>query len=405
MIEAPDRVRCELDGAKVHYLPSHLAEAHGMTVEEYLKQFPDAELESEEVRAVYEASAAKIKRVPPPPPDKLVVEVGGQPLAVNHDVPEDACLPLPAHYRLPKHGGLGQAVKRAILYFRAGRSHWIWGPPGSGKDALVSALCALTRTPSTIFQISPDVDILPWFYQRSFDRDGTSWEFGELFNALVYGYVSPMTGRAVPMTIVLSEFDRSSTAQAETFRLVTDSILRRVKGPKGETYDVLPGTRVVITANTMGGGDSTGKYRSANVLDTSILNRIERKVKFPPMDWRDEEPIVRAKFPLFAERCGDLLDKIGSATAVLRRQVQDRNLYGEFSHRDVCGWIGACEDILRLTDTTPTDLIKQGFLSYADGLPDEESRNVALTSVDPYLSGGALPRGDVSHVHGEDLVL
>jgi len=405
MSEAAKKVRCELDGVEVHYLPSHLAEQHGMTVEDYLARFPDAELESGAVTEAYAKSLQGVERALPPPPDKLVTELAGHPLSVNHDVPEDACLPLPSHYRLPTHGALGEAVKRAVLYFRAGRSHWIWGPSGSGKDALVSAICALTRSPSEIFQINPDVDILPWFYQRSFDKDGTSWEFGDLFNALVHGYTSPLSGRRIPMTIVLSDFDRATTVQAENFRLVMDSILSRVKGPTGETHPVLSGTRVIVTANTMGGGDETGKYRGANVVDTSMLNRIERKVRFSSMDWEDEEPIVRAKFPLFVERCGDLLDKIGSATTVLRQQVADRNLYGEFSHRDVCAWVGACEDILRLTDTTPVDLIKQGFMAYADGLPDDQSRNAALTSVDPYLTGGALPRGDTSHVRLEELKL
>ena len=405
MSEATAKVKCEIDGAEVHFLPSHLAEQHQMTVEEYLAQFPDAKLESTAVTEGYATSIEGIERKPPPAPEDLTVEMVGMSLSVNWDVPVEACLPLPFHYRLPTNGPLGKAIKRAILYFRAGRSQWIWGPSGSGKDALISAICALTRTPSEIFQINPDADILPWFYQRAFDRDGTSWEFGDLFRALVEGYTSPISGRQIPMTIVLSDLDRAATSQVENLRLATDSILSRVKGPQGETFPVLPGTRVVVTANTMGGGDDTGRYRGANVVDTSLLNRIERKVKFPLMDWQDEEPIIRAKFPLFAEKCGHHLSSIGAATKVLRQQVQDRNLYGEFSHRDVCNWIGSCEDILRLTKSEPSDLLKQGFLSYADGLPDETTRTGALAAVDPYFQGGALPRGDTSHVQAGELSL
>jgi MoxR-like ATPase len=381
-----------------------------MTVQEYLEKYPDAPLVSETVEERYAASIKNMRRQPPPAPENLTVKVGGISLPVNPDVPEDACLPLPPHYRFPENGQLGEDVQRAIRYFLAGRSHWIWGPTGCGKDACPSALCAITRTPSALFPVNPDIDIMAWFYDKSFDEKGTRYEFGELFNALVHGYTSPTTGRRVPMTIVLSDFDRAGRAQAEALRLVGDSIQGRVKGPRGETYPVLPGTRIIITANTMGAGDASGKSVSANVLDTSILNRVERKVRFHLIDWRDEEPIVRAKFPMFAERYGHVLDKIGHATAALRSAVENQDLYGEFSHRDLCTWIGDCEDIIRHHEqhgegALPRNILKMGFDSYADGLPDLENRTLAETLVDPYLQGGVLPRGVTAGVKDEDLKL
>lgn len=395
---ATEKVRCELDGAEVHYLPDYLAEKHGMTVEEYREKYPDAPLESKALKQRYANRVKNLTRLAPPPREELYLNVAGHRMKVNWDVPEEACLPLPHCYRVPEKGDLGNDVKRAARYFVAGRSFWAWGSPGSGKDAFPSALCAKTRTPSAIFPVNPDVDIMAWFYDKTIDSEGTHWEFGELFNALVHGYKSPISGRQVPMAVILSDFDRAGASQAEAIRLVADSIQGRVKGPRGETYPVLPGTRLIITANTMGGGDPTGKCVSANVLDSSILDRIERKVKFHTMDWRDEEPIIREKFPKFAEKCGHLLAKIGDATAVLRKAVEEQNLYGEFSHRGLCTWIGDCEDILNYSDRVPSDLLKQGFLSWADGLPDEENKTLALTLVDAYLKGGALDQGDTSHI-------
>lgn len=396
------KVRCEIDGAEVHYLPSYLAEKHGMTVQEYLAKYPNAALESNALKAMYAAEVKNTTRAVPPAPDQLFIEVGGFRIPVNPDVPAEACLPLPPCYRFPTKGKLGEDVKRATRYFMAGRSFWEWGPPGSGKDAFPSALCAMTRTPSEIFPINPDVDIMAWFFEKVFENGETKWVFGKLFNALVHGYVTP-SGRRVPMTIVLSDFDRAGRSQAEAIRLVADSIQGRVKGPRGETYPVLPGTRLIITANTMGGGDATGKCISANVLDTSILDRIERKVKFHSMDWKDEVIIIREKYPLFAEKCGHLLSKIGDATQVLRQAVEEQDLYGEFSHRGLCTWISDCDDMLRLMAKPPKDLLKQGFLSFADGLPDDETRTQALTLIDAYLKGGALDQGDTSHVQAGDL--
>lgn len=405
---ALQKVTCEIDGAEVHYLPTYLAERHNMTLEEYLEKYPKAQIASAEVKGRYAASIKNIRRVAPPPPHQLTVEVAGLKMPVNPDVPTEACLPLPDHYRVPEHGTLADDVSRAARYFLAGRSQWIWGPTGCGKDAFPSALCAWTRTPSAIFPINPDVDIMAWFYDKSFSQDGTHYVFGELFNALVHGYTSPISARQVPMTIVLSDFDRAGRAQAEAIRLVGDTIQGRVKGPRGETYPVLPGTRIIITANTMGGGDASGKAVSANVLDTSIINRIERKLRFHLIDWKDEGPVVKAKFPLFAEQYSHKFASIGNATAALRTAVENEDLYGEFSHRDLCTWIGDCEDIIRFhegSNPLPIDILSQAFHSYSDGLADAQNKTLAETLVDPYLKGGALPRGNTTGVKKDDLKL
>ena len=59
--------------------------------------------------------------------------------------------------------------------------------------------------------------------------------------------------------------------------------------------------------------------------------------------------------------------------------------------------------MLRLLEEPPGDLLKQGWLSYVDGLPDDRSWTTAATLVEPYLKGGALARGDTSHVKEEEL--
>jgi hypothetical protein len=408
MSKTAAKVKCEIDGAEVHYLPSYLAEKHNMTVEDYLAKYPNASLESSTVADRYDASIKNIKRSAPPAPTELTVDICGLKFPVNPDVPETACLPLPDHYALPQHGDLADDVQRSARYWLAGRSQWVHGPTGTGKDAFPSALCAWTRSPSEIFNVNPDTNIMAWFFEKSFEKGETQWVFGRLFKALVEGYVSPLSGRRIPMTIVLSDFDRAGRAQAEAIRLVADTIQGRVKGPRGETYPVLPGTRIWITANTMGGGDASGKMVSANVLDTSIINRIERKVRYRLMDWNDEEPVVRAKFPLFAERYGHALKAVGKCTAALRKAVEEETLYGEFSHRDLCTWIGDCEDYIVQSEKfgwgpLPRDLLSKCFASYSDGLPDYENKTLAESLVDPHLKGGALPRGKTSGVKDDEL--
>jgi len=404
MSAATELVTCPLCDHQDHWLGDHFAEIHGLSIEEVLEQHPKTQIESPALTKAYEKEMGRQRRQAAPALDELKVSFGDFAFSVNPDVPAEACLPMPEEYQLPAHGELGREVQRALRYISCGRSTYIWGLPGAGKDALPHALCAATRTPSAIYQISPEVDIMAWFFVRSFDATSTKWEEGELLRQLRDGYRT-QTGRVLPYTLVFSDFDRAGRAQAEAIRLVMDSIQGRIVGPTGQIYRVFPGTRIIMTANTMGGGDERGRMVSSNLLDGSILNRIERKVMFHGMDWRDEEPIIRAKFPLFTQKCSSSLSKIGACVKALRKAVEDQTLYGEFSHRDLCTWVGDAEDIIRVSGKVPRNLLKQSFAAYADGLPDAQNRLAAVRLIDAHIDGGAVERGDTSGISDSDLDL
>lgn len=391
--------KSRIDGSEHHWIGPHL-ETHGMTVGEYIAKYPKAPTCSrwaydqwkETRKGLTRTSAAEIQTV--------TTHFGGLDLPVNYDVPEMECLPLPDHYQVPQHGTLSADIQEATIHFACKRSTYISGPPGTGKDGFWSAICALTRTPSKIFTIDPSADVLSWLYTRAFDDKQTYWEEGELLKALRDGYVSPMTGRRIPYLIVLSDFDRATKAQAEMLRLILDSIQGRVKGPNGETYKVLEGTRIVATANSQGSGDTTGRYISANPIDASLMDRFERKIIFHSMDWKDEEKIIRAKFPLLNERLPAAFPAIGKATQAIREAIKADQLYTEFSHRTVCAWAGAAEDILRVqtSNKLPRSILKRAARSFLDGMGDEETRTAAKRLVDPHVKGGALDAGDTSHI-------
>jgi len=385
------------------WLADHLAEAHDMSVEAYLEAHPGAPTVSQRLLDRYEEERAKDKdqrprRRLPPTPDELTVRLGSVEFPVNTDVPAEACLPLPDNYRLPRKKGLGKDIQHALVSLRRQRSVYIWGLPGSGKDALLSAWSAYTRTPASIYQVEPGVDIKSWFYSRSFDKDGTSYEEGELLRDLRDGYTTS-DGRQVPKLIVLSDFDRADRAQVEHIRLAADSIMGRVKGPRGVTYPVLPGTIIAATANTPGGGDTRGRMTSANVIDASILDRFERTFHFRWMDWGDEGPIVRAKFPVLAEKCPDVFDTMKGITSVLRKAIAAEDLYAEFSHRALCTILGHAEDLIFCNGgNVSTHLLKKATRAWLDKLPDEDSRQTAINLMDPYIEGGAIEEGDTSHI-------
>jgi len=382
--------QCRICGHEDHYLGEHLAEVHSVGLEEYLGMFPGSPTVSDAALAAFETEREKnVRRTLPPVDTELRVNITDFAVRVNPDVPEEACLPLPDAYRFPLHGDLAVDTKEALISILSGRHVYIHGKPGTGKDALAHAISNLLRRPAIIKQVQPGSDIQSWFFSRSFDKDGTSWEEGELLRALRDGYTC-RSGRKIPYLILITDFDRATKSQAETMRLVLDSISGRVEGPGGKVYKVFPGTQIVVTANTAGGGDSQGRMVSANVIDGSILDRFQRKYQFHWMEWADEVEVVKAKFPMLFERCPDAFDQVGKATAALRDAIGKEQLYAEFSHRGVCAWLGHMEDIVGMTGSVPKDLVKRGARAFLDGMPDDETRLSAERLCDPHIRGGVV---------------
>jgi len=377
-------------GFQDYFLGDHLAEAHDMSLDAYLESFPKAATVAQEVLDSLAERSKGIQRSHPPVPTELYTELLGFKVRVNADVDPLACLPMPHEYRFPSHGDLAVDLQEAAVSFLRGRHLYIHGMPGSGKDAFVHAMSALLRRPAIIKTVTPTTDVEAWLYVRSFDQEGTRWETQELFRALTEGYTCPNSKRVLPYIILISDFDRATKSQAEFLRLIIDSISGRVQGPGGKVFSVVPGTQIIVTANTSGGGDVRGRMVSANVIDGSIMDRFERKIQFHWMEWDDEEPICKAKFPILFERCPDSFRQVGKSTTSLRSSIAKDELYAEFSHRAVCSWLGHMEDIVVLTKEVPKDLVKRGARTWLDGMPDEETRLAAQKLIDAYVKSGVI---------------
>jgi len=402
-IPAPEGqlAECKLCGKSHHWIGDHLAEAHGLTIDAYLSDFPDAPTCSSQLLTSYIETLPETRQAANSA--ALTVSFADVAFPVDWEVPASACLPMPSHYAVPVHGDLARDVQDATVAVRCNRSLWIWGPPGTGKDALFSALCATTRRPSLLFNIAPGADITAWKFSRALQAQQTVWEEGVLLKAVRDGYQTP-SGRQVPYLIVLSDFDRATRPQAEELRLVLDSIQGRILGPEGETYPVLPGTVIVATANSSGAGDTTGRCISANPIDASILDRFERKIRFRTLDQRDEEPIIRAKFPLLATDHPQVIPMMMNASNAIRQAIEKNEVFCEWSHRALCAWAGAAEDLIKTLGTAMSvpNLLRRSSRVVLDGLPDIETRDLVKRIMDPHVLGGAVNEGDTSHINKTD---
>lgn len=404
-----ERVKCNECGQEgFDYLASHLIENHGLSVEAYQIRHPGNPVASQRLLEQFAQSRVNVHREHPPAPDDLTVTFAEVSFPVNPDVPASACLPMPEHYHIPRHKPrdgsqehLAVKILHALVCLKYHRSMYVWGLPGSGKDALFHAWSAMTRQPAVIKSVKPGTDIESWFFSRAFNEKGTYWEDGAVLTALRDGYLTS-TGRQVPYLFLVSDLDRADRSQTEHLRLILDSIKGRIDGPAGKTCEVLPGTIVVATGNTSGAGDERGRMISANPLDASVMERFHARFKFPWMDWGDEKEIVLAKFPFLFEHCPSALEKVHGVTQNLRDAILKGELYGEFSHRGLCSFLEHAQDILRFRfecgQGVPKDLLQLASCSWVDGLPDEENRLKAIKIMDPNIE--TLNEGDTSHISG-----
>jgi MoxR-like ATPase len=390
---------CALCGHETpHYLGDHLAEEHDLRESDYT----GGPVTSPELDAAYEAHY-KGKRRRAPDVSKLTVTMSNVTLPVNVDVPAEACRPMPGNYRVPVYGKLADAVRRVVVRYAHGNGKpiWVWGLPGTGKDAVFDALSAQLRRPCMVFNIAPDVDIAAWLAARAFSTEGTFWEEGQLLKALRDGYTAP-NGKVYPYLIVLSDIDRASRAQMEPLRAILDSLGGRVMAPNG-MHKVLPGTVVVATANTSGSGDSSGRFTSSPV-DVSIMDRFTFKVTFTDMDPRDEEPILRAKYPNLAARFPDLIPTVLKATASVREAIQKDEIAMDFGHRTVCNWMDATSaEAVYYPTADSGKVLRAGLQDILSGCPDEDTREAFKRLVDAHIRGGAVDEGDTSHISNNPL--
>jgi hypothetical protein len=383
------RPACEICGHRAHWLGDHIMEAHGLDIASYLVDNPDAPTASDEAVKRLSDATKGTRRSAAPLPEELTYTVMGYEAPVDVGVPSDLCLPMPRHWRWPAKGSATKAIKDAFLDLLGDDETdlWVWGMPGTSKDSSIKALCASLRIPSIIVQIKPGQDLAPLFFVRTLDKEGTGYAYGHVWKCITEGIVGT-DGKRRPVLVLISDFDRADPAQIEWFRMILEED-GRINGPDGRVYNLFPGTRFVATANTNGSGDERGRMVSAGCIDSSIMDRFNSAVEFKYMHWDDESAILRAKFPLVAERVPEFIDQVGGATIALRKAIDRDELYAEFSHRALCSVMGRASRILRMESTWKADSAKRCWRAWLCKL-DRDNKDVAKALIDSNMRGGAI---------------
>jgi hypothetical protein len=394
------RIPCPLCAFSAHSLLNHAMTAHGLTAEEWVLAGHGPTVSP----LVLEALGGRRKAAPAP--ENLTARIMGCEVPVDVNVSAEQSLKRPDGYGWATQGKAKGVAQRLVQALIRGRNVFLWGLPGTGKDAAVQAFCAETRRPVVLISFKPGTDISPFFYTRAISAEGTSWEYGHVWDALVHGIEGRDGVRRAPL-ILLSDADRADAAQLEWFRLLTDSIEGRILGPDGKTVKLISGIQFVCTANSCGSGDARGRMASANVMDASIMDRLGQKIEAVHLDWADECGILRAKYPDLASSAPWLFEgptaadgtaspgELGNACAALRDAIASEEVYAEFSHRGICDVLNRASDIMffKRNAKAPKNLLAQAFLVWLEGLPADD-RLAAKRLIDPHVGGGAFADSD-----------
>lgn len=382
---------------QVHTLHDHLSNQHGLTIRQYLAKHPSAATVSPRL-------AAKVAHhVDPNRPRKAVrgspvLSLAGVQFPVDLRVPQSACLPAPENYVLPETGSSKLPVLHILTALRKRRPTWIHGPTGAGKDAIVHFVSAACRIPALFVEFRPNADAEAMITSRGFKNGSTVWEEGEVLRAIVEGYkVKNEAGEVVarvPYLILLSDIDRATPEQLEILRPVLDSISGRVPLPNGEVREVLRGTQFVATANTVGTGERTVDFVTAQAQDVSMLNRFECFFQLDYPEWNITAEALRRQFAPLLSLNAELLDRLGEFVKALRND-RGRVIRTPFSHRDCVACLNHLCDLIEVAGwtTKPGDktFIFAGLRSWFHRLPPD-AISIALGLATTHMKNVDVPK-------------
>lgn len=222
-------------------------------------------------------------------------------------------------------------IAEAILWaWEHGDKTYMAGPAGVGKSSLVEYLCALTGRPMVRMNMSEDVESSSYLGQLTVKvGEGTVWVDGPVAECAKYGGV-----------FLLDEIDRGTAGNLMPLQWLLEDkgkvFLRDKPGTVEEkTITPHPDFRLVATGNTVGAGDDTGMFASANVLDSATIDRFKTTVNMTYMPAAQEQAMLKAKVPGLSAA---LAKNITSLAKLVRDGCGAGNITATMSPRVSISW-------------------------------------------------------------------
>jgi hypothetical protein len=160
------------------------------------------------------------------------------------------------------------------------------GPPGTGKTTIVQQSCHLLGIPCSIVQFTRDKPIEQLIGVDKIRAGSQVFVDGEITVGLRRAANNP----DIPYVIVFDEFDHAPSEVQSDFHGAVEG--RDYTLPSGEVIKNHGNIRFVLTRNTTGHGDSSGRHASANVSDSAFNSRIKSAFMVDYMNSADESMLL-----------------------------------------------------------------------------------------------------------------
>lgn len=329
------KIKCEICGEETHMIAKHLEADHeGWDIDRYSRDFPEAPIMSEALKAKLDERKAEEKEmqkmvakvIPFTPKDSSkkvnVADAFGMPLTDGlrkaprggkqgdplmcdvfdikkmEDADKEAIPEIDEGYIFDE-----DTLKDALLALQVNIPALFWGLHGTGKTTLVEQLCARTNRPWLRVQHSETTEEAHITGQYVVRDGSTVFDFGPLAEAMMRGWV-----------YVADEYDFAHPSVIAVYQAVLEGKPLYIKEapPEQRLIKPHPNFRFIATGNTNGSGDDTGLYAGTKVGNAAAYSRfgITIQVHYPKKDV--EMNILKTRFKLtddLSEKMVDFADQ------------------------------------------------------------------------------------------------
>lgn len=328
-----EKIKCELCNAEVHSIQIHLKSDHpGVTVEDYIRDFPEAPLMSELAkRKLAEKRAASSAAAPEE--SKLEMAGTGAAATVSTLIPKGAITkrpfnevfnlgkakaafsskgdPIPISViSTPEHPDMVPVssddyvydideLKNVILALELNIPCYVWGHKGSGKSELFEQIAARTGRGFMRVQHTVNTEESHIVGQWTVKDGQTVFEYGPLPLAMLNGWM-----------YCADEYDFALPSVLSVYQAVLEGKPLIIKEAPAEQRIVKPhpNFRIVATGNTNGSGDETGLYQGTVLQNSANYDRFGMVIHKQYMKKAAESLILQNRVGLVKEDADKMVE-------------------------------------------------------------------------------------------------
>lgn len=251
---------------------------------------------------------------------------------------------------MPSVFEVGDQLEEFVVAWKNRWDHYVFGESGQGKSFTFKYLAAITHERLWSVACNGDASVNDLLGYKEIVNGNTVFNWGALPRSMQEGE-----------TLLLEEMDRLAPRMTTVLHNAMSD--RELYLPEsGEWVKAKPGWCIKATGNTNGKGDTSGRFVSAEVLDSALLRRFRMKTHITVLSVDKQKDMIKKMFP--GQYTDQQITKIVETSEKLRASFNNDQSYGYFGIADMVNW---AEQMMYFTPG------KAFLLAYGNSLDKQES--------------------------------